>query len=236
MLLYGKKQLDAGIGLVLDGYSGSYDERFAAKGTQLQITRATPKNAVILSRNWKGLLGLDRLVLSDIQANQDYVVYSHLKDPRDFYDLLKARGITHLMYPRGDRRPGRWNNTLLFAEMFRRGPNAKRVGKIQLNELPREAPPHSAPYLVLVSNQREYPDGIYKLEQLDVDYRDPAMFKPKPKPFQSASAGSAAEVVQSLQAIVTCRGKLPRGWSKALLEGFDSIESFDGCEYYLRRL
>lgn len=236
MLLYGKKQLDAGIGLITAGYSGSFDDRLAAKSTQLQITNATPKHAVILSRNWKGLLGLNRLVLSDIQANQDYVVYSHLKDPREFYDLLKARGITHLMYPRGARRPGRWNNTLLFAEIFRRGPSAKRLGKIQLNELPHEAPAHSAPYLVLVANQREYPDGIYKLEQLDIDYRSPASFTPKPQPFQSASAGDAAEVAQSLQAIVTCRGKLPRGWSKELLDGFDRMESFDECEYYLRRL
>jgi hypothetical protein len=236
MLLYGKKQLDAGIDLITAGYSGRYDERFAAKSVQLEITKATPKNAVILSRNWKGLLGLNRLVLSDIQANQDYVVYSNLKDPRDFYDLLKTRGITHLMYPRGDRRPGRWNNTLLFAEIFRRGPSAKRIGKIHLNELPREPPPHSAPYLVLVSGQREYPDGVYKLEQLDVDYRDPAMFTPKPVPFKAASASDAAELVPRLQAVVMCRGRLPRGWSKALLEGFDSIESFDGCEYHLRPL
>jgi hypothetical protein len=235
MLLYGKKQLDAGIDLITQGYSGSYEERFAAKSIQLELTKATPKNAVILSRNWKGLLGLNRLVLSDIQANQDYVVYSHLKDPRDFYDLLKARGITHLMYPRGDRRPGRWNNTLLFAEIFRRGPSSKRIGKMQLNELPREAPPHSAPYLVLVSSQREYPDGIYKLEQLDVDYRDPAMFTPKPVPFKPAS-GDSAELAKDLQAVVMCRNRLPRGWSKALLEGFERMESFDGCDYYLRPL
>lgn len=236
MLFYGRKQLEAGIALVVDGYSQQSDARLNAKGTQQQITLATPKNAVILARNYKGLLGLNRLVLSDIRSSQDYINYSNLRDARDFYDVLKARGVTHLLYPRGERRPGHWNNTLLFAEIFRRGPAAKRFGRLQLTELPAAAPPHSAPYLVLVSAQREYPDGIYKLEQLDVDYRDPAMYTPSPVPFKRANDGDPTELVKSLQAVVLCRGRLPRGWSKELLAGFSSIESFDGCEYYLRPL
>jgi hypothetical protein len=236
MLLYGKKQLDAGIQLITDGYSGRYDERFSAKSIQRQITNATPKDAVILSRNWKGLLGLNRSVLSDVRSSQDYVTYSGLKDPRDFFDLLQKRGVTHLLYPRGDRRPGRWNNTLLFAELFRRGHNTKSFQKMRLTEVPKQPPEHSAPYLVLVAGQREYPDGIYKLEQLDVDYRDVAMFTPKPKPFQRANDGEPAELVKSLSAVITCRNRMPRGWSKAQLSDMESVESFDGCEYLLKRL
>lgn len=236
MFLYGNKQLQAAISLIVDGYSEHDDSRLNAKGTQQQITKATPPDAVILSRNYKGLLGLDRLVVSDIQSSQDYVSYSHLKDPREFYELLKQRGITHLMYPRGDRRPGRWNNTLLFAEIFRRGSSAKRFGKLMLTALPKSAPPPSAPYLVLVSAQREYPDGIYKLEQLDVDYRDPDMFTPRPKPFERADASSAAEIVPRLSAVVMCRDRLPRGFSKELLSEFELFESVDGCQYYLRPL
>ncbi len=236
MLFYGKKQLDAGIALVNDGYSQQSDARLNAKAMQQSLTLATPQNAVILARNYKGLLGLNRLVLSDIRSAQDYINYSNLKDARDFYDVLKARGVTHLLYPRGERRPGHWNNTLLFAEIFRRGPGAQKFGRVLLNELPTEAPPHTAPYLVLVSAQREYPDGIYKLEQLDVDYRDPAMYTPDPQPFKATNQGDPAELAKSLQAVVLCRGRMPRGWSKELLSGFTSIESFDGCEYYLRRL
>lgn len=235
MFLYGKKQLDAGIALIVDGYSEQSYDRLNAKGTQQQITQATPKNAVILSRNYKGLLGLDRLVISDIQASQDYISYSHLKDPREFYELLQRRGITHLLYPRGDRRPGRWNNTLLFAEIFRRSPSTKRFGKLMLGEMPKTAPPPSAPYLVLVSAQREYPDGIYKLEQLDADYRDPEMFTPRPKPFKRADAASLVELLPHLSAVVTCRDRLPRGFSKDLLTEFEQFENVDGCQYYLRK-
>lgn len=235
MLVYGKKQLDAGVSLIVDGYGDQSDDRLSAKGTQQKITKATPENAVILSRNYKGLLGLDRLVLSDIRSAQDYVNYSHLPDPRSFYELLRARGVTHLLYPRNERRPGRWNNTLLFAEVFRLGNNTRRFSKLVLTELPAEAPPRTAPYLVLVGGQREYPDGIYKLEQLDVDYRDPSLFSPKPKPFRSASEGTPHQVLKDVRAVVTCRGRLPRGFSKDMLGDFESPESFDSCEYYLRR-
>jgi hypothetical protein len=235
MFLYGKKELDAGIALIVDGYSEQSYDRLNAKTTQQQITRATPKNAVILSRNYKGLLGLDRLVLSDIQAAQEYISYSHLKDPRAFYDLLKQRGVTHLMYPRGDQRPGRWNNTLLFAEIFRLGPTPKRFGKLMLTTLASAAPPPSAPYLVLVTAQREYPDGIYKLEQLDADYRDPDMFTPRPKPFKRLDAVTPAEMAPQLSAVVTCRDRLPRGYSKELLSDLEQFENIDGCQYYLRK-
>ncbi|RYZ03125.1 MAG: hypothetical protein EOO73_28875 [Myxococcales bacterium] len=235
MLVYGKKQLDAGVSLIVDGWSEQSDDRLHAKDTQQKLTKATPANAVILSRNYKGLLGLDRLVLSDIRSSQDYVNYSNLPDPRSFYELLRARGITHLLYPRGDRRPGRWNNTLLFAEVFKLGKNTRRFSKLMLTELPSEAPPPSRPYLVLVGGQREYPDGIYRLEQLDVDYRDPSLFSPKPKPLRSASKGAAREVLAEVRAVITCRGRLPRGFSKDMLSDFEAQESFDGCEYYLRR-
>lgn len=235
MLFYGKKQLDAGLALIVDGYSEQSDDRLNAKVTQQQITKATPKNAVILSRNYKGLLGLDRLVLSDIPSMQDYISYSHIADPRAFYELLRSRGVTHLMYPRNDRRPGRWNNILLFAEVFRLGQDTRRFSKLMLTELPAQAPPPSAPYLVLASAQREYPDGVYRIEQLDVDYREPNLFSPRPKPLRRANEGDPSEIMKSVQAVIMCRGRLPRGYSKELLADFESPESFDGCEYYLRR-
>lgn len=236
MLFYGRKQLNAAIELIVDGYSGDYGStRLAAKSLQQQITRATPQNAVILSRNYKGLLGLNRLVLSDIPANQDYIVYSHVRDPREFYDQLKARGVTHLLYPRGERRPGTWGNEILFAELFRRGSHTQRFGKLQLTELSKTPPPASAPYLVLVAGLREYPEGIYKLEQLDIDYR--SSYETSPVPLRRVDRAQPAEAqLNDVQAVALCRGRLPKGWSRDVLKDFESVETVDGCENYLRRL
>lgn len=232
MLYYGRKRLDAAVDMVTDGYDGKYDSRLNERSTQAQITRATPKDAVILARNYKGLLGLDRTVLSDIRAAQDYISYANLKDPRDFYDVLAARHVTHLLYPKGDRRPERWNNTILFTDLFvHHATRVKRFGKLQLGELPREPPPHTQPYLVVVSGVRGVSDGIYGVEQLDFDPRGPERFTPRPHPRRPLSA--ASEVLPDVQAVLTGRRK-PKGLSAEELAQFESVESWEGTELWLR--
>lgn len=232
MLYYGKKRLDAALSLISEGYDGKYDSRFSERSTQAQITRATPKNAVILARNYKGLLGLDRTVLSDIRGAQDYISYSHLKDTRDFYELLAKRGVTHLLYPKGDRKPERWNNTILFTDLFfHHAKNVKRLGRLQLGELPSTPPASAQPYLVVVSGIRGVADGVYGVEQLDFDPRGPERFSPRPRPRRALSA--AGEVLSDVQALLIGRRK-PKGLSAEALAQFESVEAWDGDELYLR--
>lgn len=237
MLFYGRKELEAGLDLIGQGYGGNYDERrFAERSAQKQITEATPKDAVILSRNYKGLLGLNRTVLSDIRAASHYTSYSGLKEPRDFYDMLKARGVTHLMYPPGQRRPTRWNNIVLFDALFvHYGQNARRFGKLKLAELPGTPPPRFGQYLVLVSGVREYPEGIYGVEQLDVDSKSPELFSPKPKPRQRLRAETAAEQMAQVNAIAVGRGRFPKNVPPDIAAQFEVVEKWDGDQLYLRR-
>ncbi|HYJ10195.1 MAG TPA: hypothetical protein VEX18_14330, partial [Polyangiaceae bacterium] len=237
MLFYGRKELEAGLDLIGAGYAGKYDEhRFGGKGAQQQITQATPKNAVILARNYKGLLGLDRTVLSDIRTAQDYIDYSHLKDTREFYELLKRRGVTHLLYPKGQRRPERWNNTILFTELFvRHAEKQQRFGKLSLARLPQQAPPASAPYLVLVSNIRGYSDGVYRLEQLDIDQRFPTLFTPAPKPLHRLNDPALADIIDDVRALAVGGRKLPRALTAEQRAQFESVEAWESDELYLRR-
>jgi hypothetical protein len=233
MLYYGRKELNAALTLIAAGYDGSNDgTRFSDQSSQRQITDATPKSAVILARNYKGLLGLDRMVLSDIQNIQYFVDYSFLKDPRELYDQLQQRGVTHLLYPAGTRRPDALNNLVLFGELFRAGANSKRFGKLRLTQLSPQPPAPSAPYLVAVSGIREYPDGIYRVEQLDVSFRAPNV-RPKPKPMRRLP-GRDATLSADVSAVVIGRGGA-RNFSADTLGDFESQEKFADCEYYLRR-
>jgi hypothetical protein len=237
MLFYGKKSLQAALDLIGTGYAGNYDElRFEREQpAQRQITLATPKTAVIVARNYKGLLGLDRTVLSDIHAATNYVSYSGLKDARDFYDMLAARGVTHLMYPPGQRKPARWNNIVLWDELFRHyTEHSKRYSRLQLAELPKVPPPHDKPYLVLVSGLREYPDGVYAVEQLDVDSKAPELFSPKPRPRRKLTADNVAGQLADVSALAFGRGRLPRLLNRELIADFQSVERLDGDELYLR--
>jgi hypothetical protein len=232
MLYYGQKQLNAAIGLIAAGYDGAAAGRLASHGTQRQITRETPKNAVILARNYKGLLGLDRTVLSDIRGAQDYISYANLKDTRDFYDLLKSRGVTHLLYPKGQRKPERWGNTILFTDLFvRYAQNTRRFGRLSLGELPQNPPPHSAPYLVVASGARGVVDGVYGVEQLDFDPRGPERFSPLPRPRFPLSR--AHELLAQVQALIGRRKN--RSLTEEDLSQFQAAEAWDGEELYLRR-
>lgn len=232
MLYYGKKQLDAALDIVADGYDGKHEGRLSARGTQAEVTRATPKDAVILARNYKGLLGLDRLVLSDVRAAQDYISYANVKDTHDFYELVKSRGVTHLLLPKGQRRPERWNNTVLFTDLFRYVEKPRRIGRLMLGELPKEAPGPQKPFLVVCSGLRGVTDGVYGVEQLDFDPRGAERFDPRPRP--RLPLADARGVLDDVQAILTGRRK-PKGLSEAELSQFEVAESWDSEDLYLRR-
>jgi hypothetical protein len=232
-LFYGKKQLDAALSLIADGYEGRWESRLASKGTQQQISRALPKDALILARNYKGLLGLDRMVHSDVRSAQDNVSYAHLKDVRQFYELIRSRGITHLMYPRGQRRPERWNNTILFTDLFvHYGQKQQRIGKLSLAEVPPTPPPSTVPYLVMVTGIRGVIDGVYAIEQLDFDPRGPERFSPRPAPRSNLESTHA--LLPDVQALLMGRRKR-RVLSEQELSQFESVESWDGDELWLRR-
>ncbi len=231
MLYYGRKQLDAALDIVAEGYDGKHEGRLAARGTQAQVTRATPKDAVILARNYKSLLGLDRLVLSDVRAAQDYISYAHLEDTRQLYDLVKSRGVTHLLLPKGQRRPERWNNTVLFTDLFHYAEKPRRIGRLWLAELPPTPPPRARPYLVVCSGLRGVKDGVYAVEQLDFDPRGPERFSPRPRPRLPLS--EARDVIGDVQALLARRR--PKGLGETELALFESVESWDGDELYLRR-
>jgi hypothetical protein len=237
MLFYGAKQLKIALGLIGAGYDGRKDEqRFAAGRKQQQITAATPPDAVILARNYKGLLGLDRTVLMDIRQTQDYINYSRLRGPSELWHYYRARGVTHLLYPDGDRRPVRWNNTLLFAELFHHhASDVKRFGNVVLGKMPPAPPAAKTPYLVLTRKLVGYPDGVYRIEQLDIDERSPASSYPKLRPEPPYREEDAADILAEVDAVAVGNAQFRGEAAQALNANFTRVEKFNGYEVYLRR-
>ncbi len=239
MLFYGAKQLKVALNLIAGGYDGRKDEQRFSTGKKLQqLTAATPPDAVILARNYKALLGLDRMVLMDLRATQDYVSYSHLRDASELWKLYHDRGVTHLLYPDGDRRPVRWNNTILFAELFHHyAQGEKRFGNLVLGKMPAAPPPPSAPYRVLTRRLTGYPDGVYNVEQLDIDERFPASARPKLKPSRAFSERDAEDILAEVDAVAFSSGAPLSGQAgEALDRDFERVERFSGYEVHLRKI
>jgi hypothetical protein len=235
MLFYGAKSLRQAMGLIADGYAGRYASRIAKNNKLQNITDATPPDAVILSRNYRGLLGLDRLVLSDIYEGQSYISYSGIRDSRELWELYRSRGVTHLLYPENQRQPRRWNNTLLFDDLaYRYGKNRRTFSNLVLVELPSKAPPPSAPFWVLSSGNRAYPDGLYRVEQLDVDDWNYRRSAPKPEPATPLTRANVGALLRKAEAVAVDRS-LPGVGPEELRRDFVLFERFGSTAVYLRK-
>ncbi len=232
MLFYGAKRLREAIGIVSDGYAGkSIESRLAAQAAQQRLTAATPRDAVILSRNYKGLLGLDRTVLNDIRGAQYYISYGGLRSAAELWSYLRERGVTHLLYPEGQRVPVRLNNEVLFADLFKNGcENPQRFSNLRLATLRQTPPAAEVPTLVLVRKLRGYKDGVYRVEQLDVDS---ARTAPPPQPVEAYDGSE--EQLNEVRAVVLGPGGQLGGAQQELERGFEQFEHFSQYTLYLRR-
>jgi hypothetical protein len=194
-------------------------------------------------RNYRMLLGIDRDTLSDVEAWQSLLYYEPLRGPRALYDLYKSRGVTHLLYPPGDRPQGTLQASILFAELvFRFCPERKRMGELELVTLPELAPPPdpTQPFRVLSLGDTGYAPGWYAVEQLNVYGRVPRQLQQLPTPelpFSAQSTGSALSLeLGRTRAVVLGRGYEPNHELKAALqEGFVLTERFKSFEIHLAK-
>jgi hypothetical protein len=234
ILFYGSKPLRAALDIVAKGHNGKV--RFKGDDDTLGVTQATPEDAVILARNYRSLLGLDRMVLSDVRAGQFYISYTGLQDASELWKYLRDRGVTHLLYPEGKRPPVRLNNTVLFAELFHHyATKVQHHGDLILGTLPATAPPPTPPLLVLTRSARGYPDGIYRVDQLVLD-SGRAESGVKPKPSERYADENAADLLDHVQVVVAPSStRWPKQVQSKLSEDFESVETFPEYAVHLRR-
>jgi hypothetical protein len=233
ILHYGGKNLRDALELVSKSYAGkSAIDR--SPTPQQKVTAATPKDAVILVRSYRNLLGLDRMVVSDVRAGQFYISYTGLRDARQLWEMLHERGITHLLYPDGERVPTRLNNSVLFAELFHRhATNVQRFSGLVLGTLPTKAPPPTAPLLVLTRGVSGYGDGIHPVETLDVDQPRGGSSK---KPRARYSDETALQLLEEAQAVAAAPGARWSSQAQSVLDDkFHMAERFKPYAVYLRR-
>lgn len=238
MLAYGGKRLRNTIRLIEEGYRGkSLDERLQDHTLQQRITSELPRDAVILGRNYKDLLGFDRMIVSDVRESQFYISYSHVRDANELWRNLNERGITHLLYPHGARTPVRLNGIVLFAELFHHSAlNVKRYGGVVVGEMPDRPPPPTVPYFVLTRGLRSYPDGLYRVEQLDVDDRSPRRFTPAPQPVRRFSEEEAADLIAEAHAVtIGTDANVTPEMRRGLEQSFREVERFKQFSVYLRK-
>jgi len=243
MFYSGHKRMDAAVDMFRSGYENKRKDkdRFPWRARELQIRDALPKDARVLGRNYKATVGIDRYILSDVQAFQSYFHYAALTSVRDLWEQYHERGVTHLLYPPGKRQSDIVKADVLFAELvYRYAKNKKRFPGLELVEMPEEPPPpDERGYRVLAVGLRAYKNGLYDVAQFTVYERlnksqhhtvDPR------EPLASMKAGEVLPVVARVDAVVVGKGaRLDGETKKALERDFVAAEKYGIHTIWLRK-
>jgi hypothetical protein len=244
MFYSGQGRLKSALALITSGYDGhrSVEERYPQYKVQRQITTATPESAVIMVRNYRALLGLDRMTLGDVPSWQSLFFYEPLKGTRSLYDMYKDAGVTHLLYPPNQRVPATLQASILFDDLvYNYCKKRKRFGSLELVEMPKEAPPPDPEeYRVLNLAKDGYALGWYQIDQLREFQRVPRKLRTVHAPRARYSVGMDAkalnaELDKTLAVVVAAESDVSPALRERLGLSYFRAEKFKAYTVYLRK-
>lgn len=231
-LQYGGARFADAVSLVRAGYSGkTIEERLRHRKNELAVSASLPRDAVVLGRYYKSLLGFDRTTLNTHADIQTYIDFKDLRSLDDFWQICRDRGVTHLLYPDGERQPVRAQELVLFDALVEKSQKKKMSGLV-IAELSAEPPGSPEPFLVFVRGMREYQDGLYPVHVLSLDGRRES--KKGPKPLRAYRKESAPALLEKAHAVLLGGRKGSLG-DVSLEEAFYRVERFRGLEVWLRK-
>ncbi len=232
-LQYGGARFADAVSLVRAGYSGkTLEERLRHRKNEITVSASLPKDAVVLGRYYKSLLGFDRTTLNTHADIQTYIDFKNLRSLDDFWQICRDRGVTHLLYPDGERQPVRAHELVLFDALVEKSHEKKKMSGLVIAELPKEPPGHTEPFLVLVRGVREYQDGLYPVHLLSLDSRREQKKGPKPlRPYRKENAEALLENASA----VLLGGRKGTLDGASLDDAFYRVERFRGLEVWLRK-
>ena len=232
----GQSRIRSAISLFSSGYAGTRDleRRLPDRRNLRRITEATAEESVLLVRNYRTTLGIDRTVYSDIQAWQSFIFYEPVKSPRALYELYAGKGVTHLLYPKGKRPPETLQAAVLFCDLAENwaGP-AQYFGDLVLRPMPTKVPPAMPLYRVLVEGVPEYSSGLFDVDELAVYSRMPKSLRRTPKARSHLRDSNRAQLIAGANAVVVG----PRGTitQRDLSARFHLAERFREYAVYVQR-
>jgi len=230
--------------MIRTGYEKRADTRFDKfMGTQVELSRRLPPDAVVLFHNTRLSLGVGRKVLQDMAGFQALISYRGIETPRQLYDLYRSHGITHIVHERGVAPALSKEEEVMFLFLIDRcGANRFQVGGFEVVELPSTPPPDHAPFRVLALGLGSYPDGVYPIRQLGVVeiIFDPNRVFPAAAQLPTNSpavAESPIVLIDGVDAVIIGKGaQPPPGLDGPLRDQFQEEMAYDGkFTVYLRR-
>lgn len=226
----GYGRIKSSIDLIMSGYTKRASKRFDYRSDYRDLGAALPADAVILFHD-RPNLGIDRDIVRDKIGEQGLFDFDGFGGPGEFYDYLKAQGVTHFVY--GARQPLlSMQAEVLMTEVWTHyAQTTSRVHGFTIVELPKTAPPKRAPYRVATFGVTGYPDGLYDLTALNV-VEVPGrawMHYPKPSQAMPGDAKGQEDLAASADCVLAGSSRKPA----FDLHGKTSVATFPAFSVYL---
>jgi hypothetical protein len=221
--------LDAGLRVIAAGLAKRGTSLFGDfRAGYVALGKAVPRNAKLVIHTFGVSLGINRDIVMDSIGFQGLISYRPLRTPRELYDRFHALGITHLVHePNGPYpSPTKQEDVLFFALASRWGRPVGRFEHLFLTAMPDRPPPVEAPYKVLALGLPDYPDGLYRIEELSDWIVLPPDRKERGRPDRPATPDNQVDLLQVADAVLCgppCR--LPPAAAARLDQRFQRIDN-----------
>jgi hypothetical protein len=234
----GSDRTMSSIALIRSTLDGRARSRFTGMSADyFALDRALPKSAVVLLHHWHPQLGINRPVYLDWAGFQGVVDYRGFKNVRDFYDRLRALGVTHVVYLPGEQAGSSKQEDAIFLSLvFGYGHPRTRVGMFEMFPLPAAAPPSRPPLQVVTVGLDNYADGLYDISDLGTCRFLPAANQHYPLPRLRPTTGGFDLLVGSADVVMVGTGvALGASTSAMLARDFQMAAPYPGLSVYIRK-
>ena len=239
LLFAGSDRTIGSISLIRSTMDGRARTRFS--GTlpdYFGLNRLLPQDAVVLLHHWHPQLGINRKIFLDWAGFQGVVDYRLFKNARDYYDRLRALGVTHLVYLPGEQAgSSKQEDVILLTLALDYAQERTRIGVFEAFPLPTTPPPERPPLQVVAIGLSPYADGLYDITDLGTCRFLPPEHQHYPPPRVRPGSDGFAPLLPSADAVTTGGGvSLDPATTAALARDFQMATPYPGLTVYIRKL
>ena len=234
----GSDRMMNSISLIRSSLDGRGKSRFAGMSADyFALDRALPKDAVVLLHHWHPQLGINRQTYLDWAGFQGVVDYRVFKNVRDFYDRLRALGVTHVVYLPGEQAASsKQEDVILLSLALGYGQPRTRLGMFEMFPLPADAPPARPPLKVVTMGLGRYGDGLYDVSDLGTCRFLPAAYQYYPPPRKRPAAAGFSPLLGLADAVLVGAGvTMDPSTSAMLAKDFQMAVPYPGLSVYIRK-
>jgi hypothetical protein len=233
----GSDRIASSINIIRSTLDARSAVRFAGMSADyLALDKLVPEDAEILLHHWHPQLGIDRNVHLDWAGFQGEIDYRTFATPREFYDRLRALGVTHVVYLPGEQAGSSKQEDVIFLSLaILYGGQKTRVGMFEVFPLPPVPPPARAPLQVLTLGVGPYQDGLYDVTELGTCRFLPPEHQQWGHPRVLANAAGAGPLLDLSDAVLVgnARRHDPEIGARIARE-FQAAAPYPGLSVYIR--